>query len=94
MAKVDAIEPVPVSDLARDIDAYQLEAQKGPIPVSDRGEIAGYFIAADLHEEFLRYTVRSRAFATEDISDEKAEAIAKSRMDPRHDHLNNLLDPE
>ena len=34
------------------------------------------------------------SFATVDLSDEKVRAIAESRMDPRHAHLEALLDQE
>jgi hypothetical protein len=33
-----------------------------------------------------------RGFATAGLPDEKIEAIAKSKMDSRHDHLNALLE--
>jgi HTH-type transcriptional regulator / antitoxin HigA len=33
-----------------------------------------------------------RRFLTAALSDEEAERIASSRMDPRHDHLDKLLD--
>jgi len=35
-----------------------------------------------------------RSFATADLSDEEVKAITSSRMDSRHDHLNELLDPK
>jgi len=37
---------------------------------------------------------RRRSFATAELSDEKIKAIAGSRMDRRHAHLNALLDPK
>jgi HTH-type transcriptional regulator/antitoxin HigA len=33
-----------------------------------------------------------RRFQTAELSDEEAERITSSRMDPRHDHLDKLLD--
>jgi hypothetical protein len=35
-----------------------------------------------------------RRFRTAELSDGEAERIASSRMDSRHDHLNELLDPK
>ncbi len=35
-----------------------------------------------------------RRFQTAELSDEEATRIASSRVDPRHDHLNTLLDDE
>jgi hypothetical protein len=42
--------------------------------------------------EFMRFKAQRRSFATADLSEEEVRAIAESRMDPRHDHLNALLD--
>jgi hypothetical protein len=42
----------------------------------------------------LKGITRRRSFATVDLSDAEAEAIASSRMDGRHDHLNALLDAD
>ncbi len=35
---------------------------------------------------------RPTTFATADLMDAEADAIAAARMHPRHDHLNKLLD--
>jgi len=35
-----------------------------------------------------------RRFRTAELSDAEVEQIASARMDPRHDHLNTLFDPE
>jgi hypothetical protein len=48
-------------------------------------------IAPHEYEELRRLKSMRRSFATEDLSDEEFEAIASSRMDPRHDHLNKIL---
>jgi hypothetical protein len=36
---------------------------------------------------------RRRSFATAQLSDEKVQAIAASRMDERHAHLDAVLEP-
>ena len=40
----------------------------------------------------LRYKAQRKSFATADMPEEKAGAIAASRMDKHHDRLNALLD--
>jgi len=35
-----------------------------------------------------------RRFQTAELSDEDVDQIASSRMDPRHDHLNALMEPK
>jgi hypothetical protein len=52
-------------------------------------------MAADCnYEELLKLNDIRRSFATEKLSDEEVEAITSQRMDPRHNHLNALLDPQ
>jgi hypothetical protein len=55
---------------------------------------AGYFIAPDEYEEFRRFKQHRRCFATADLSDERVQAIGSSRMDERHAHLDDVLEPK
>lgn len=91
MSQSKTIEAVAASDFARNFGEYKLKAQKGPVPVSSHGKIAGYFIAADEYEDFLRYKAQRRSFATAELPADKVEAIAKTRMLPRHRKLNAVL---
>jgi hypothetical protein len=43
-------------------------------------------------EDFRRLKPRRRSFATAELSDERVQAIAASRMDERHAHLDALLE--
>lgn len=83
--------PVAASEFARNFGEYKLAAQKGPVPVSSHGKIAGYFVAADEYEAFLRYKSQRRSFATAELPAEKVKAIAKTKMHPRHAPLNAML---
>ena len=82
---------VPASEFTRNFGRYRMLAQRGAVAVSSHGQITGYFIPPDEYEEFVRYKAQRRSFATAELSDEKVRAVAKSRMDRRHDHLNELL---
>ena len=46
------------------------------------------------YEEFRRFRESRRSFATVELPEDKVEAIRRSRMDPRHAHLDKLLDPK
>ena len=70
----------------------EIDIEREPVAVTNHGRTTGQFIAAEDYEAFKRYKEFSRAFATVELSDEKADAIAASRMDPRHAHLDALLD--
>ena len=71
-----------------------MQAQREAVAVSSHGQVTGYFIGPADYEEFNRFQDKQRSFATTDLSDERVRAIAQSRMDPRHDHLDALLDPK
>jgi PHD/YefM family antitoxin component YafN of YafNO toxin-antitoxin module len=91
---MDTPETVPASEFTRNFGRYRMRAQREPVAVSSHGQITGYFIGPDEYEEFKRFRESRRSFATAELTDERVEAIRLSRMDPRHAHLNRMLDPK
>lgn len=87
-------DTVPASEFTRNFGRYRMLAQREAVAVSSHGQITGYFVRPDEYEEFLRFKAQRRTFATAELPDEKAAAISSVRMDPRHEHLNALLDPK
>ena len=85
-------QPIPASEFTRNFGRYRMQAQREAIPVSSHGQITGYFVPPDEYEAFLRYREQRRSFATVELTAEEVEAVSRIRMDPRHDHLNKLLD--
>ena len=85
---------VPAAEFARNFGRYKLQAQREAVPVSSNGTLAGYFVAPHEYEELHKLKNMRRRFLTAELSDEEVERIAASRMDSRHDHLNQLLDPK
>ena len=83
---------VPASEFTRNFGRYRMQAQREVVAVSSHGQVTGYFIGPADYEEFQRFRDQRRSFATGDLPDEKLKAIAGSRMDPRHAHLDALLD--
>lgn len=45
------------------------------------------------YRDFTGFGDNRRSFATAELPEEGVEAISTSRMDPRHAHLDKLLDP-
>lgn len=84
-------QPVPAADFTRDFGRYRMLAQKGAIPVTSHGQIAGYFVPPDEYEEFERFRARRRVFATGELPERIVEAIRRTEMDPRYAHLDDLL---
>ena len=89
---MDMAQPVPAAEFARNFGRYKLQAQRGAVPVSSNGTLAGYFVAPHEYEEMVKLKAMRRRFLTSELSDAEVEQIASARMDPRHDHLNALLD--
>ncbi len=87
-------QTVPAAEFARNFGRYKLQAQREAIPVSSNGTLAGYFVGPQEYEELQKLKEKRRRFRTAELSDEEVEQIASARMDPRHDHLNTLLDPK
>ena len=82
---------VPASEFTKNFGRYKLQAQREAVAVSSHGQIAGYFVSAHEYEELRKLKGMRRRFRTVELPDEEVERIASSRMDARHDHLNQLL---
>jgi hypothetical protein len=91
---MEMADTIPAAEFARNFGRYKLQAQREAVPVSSNGTLAGYFVSPHEYEELLKLKGKRRRFQTAELSDEDVEQIAASRMDPRHDHLNKLLDPK
>jgi hypothetical protein len=85
-------DTVPAAEFARNFGRYKLQARRGAVPVSSNGTLAGYFVAPHEYEELRKLRAMRRRFLTAELSDEEAQRMASSRMDPRHNHLDKLLD--
>jgi hypothetical protein len=83
---------VPASEFTRNFGRYRMQAQREAVAVSSHGHVTGYFVGPSDYEEFRRFQAQRHSFATAELSDEKIKAIAESRMDSRHAHLDALLD--
>jgi PHD/YefM family antitoxin component YafN of YafNO toxin-antitoxin module len=92
-ASATMTETVPASEFTRNFGRYRMQAQREPVAVSSHGQVTGYFISAVEYEALQRFRAQRRSFATVELTAEQVEAIASARMDPRHAHLDALLDP-
>lgn len=85
---------IPASEFTRNFGRYRMQAQREAVAVTSHGHVTGYFIGPDDYEAFKRFRDQRRSFATDELSAETIKAIAESRMDSRHAHLDALLDTE
>ena len=85
---------IPASEFTRNFGRYRMQAQREPVAVSSHGQVTGYFVGPDDYEAFKRYQDSRRSFATAELTPEQAKAFTNVHMDPRHAHLDSLLDPK
>lgn len=84
---------VPSSEFSKNFGRYREVAQREAVAVTSHDRITGYFVSSTEYEEYLRMKARiPKAYAVEELSEETIQAIAASKMDAKHDHLNRLLD--
>jgi prevent-host-death family protein len=81
---------VSASEFAKNFGQFRDVAQREAVAITSHGRESCYLISA---EEYRRLKQRDRdVFNVTDMPDDIIEAIGAVRMDPRHDHLNALLD--
>lgn len=81
------------SDFARNFGRYREAAQREPVAVVAHNRITGYFVSAKDFDEYQRLKALAPASQlTDELDYATLRALAASRMDARHDHLNALLD--
>lgn len=84
---------VAATEFARNFGRYRQEAQRAPVAVIAHNHVAGYFLSAHDYAEYQRLkALEPRSEGVEDLTDADLRALAASRMDARHDHLNALMD--
>ena len=77
---------VAATEFARNFGRYREEAQRGPV-------VTGYVVSARDYDEYQRLKATApTALAVEELDGATLKALAASRMDSRHDHLNALMD--
>ena len=77
------------SEFGKEIRRYQDLALSQPVIVTGDGLDRTVLISA---EEYFRLTRRDRqVFASGELPAEMVEAVASTRMDERHNHLNELV---
>lgn len=85
----DAVR-VSATEFGKEIGRYQDVALSQPVIVARNGRDRTVMISA---EEYQRLKRRDRqVYATGELSDDLIEAVRNSEMDPRHQHLDALIE--
>ncbi len=84
---------VPATEVAKRFSRYRRAAQKEPVAVTHHRRITEMLISKHDHDDHLRLkSLATRALWVSELSDEAVAALADARVDPRHDHLDALMD--
>ncbi len=83
----------PATEFCRNFGRYQHEAQRETVAVTSHGRTTGYFLSAAEYEELQALRARARQqLPAGELPADVVEAIRASEMDPRHDHLDALME--
>ena len=83
---------VPSTEFAKNFGHYREVVQVQPVAITSHNRVTGYFISRKEFDELVRLKERAtQAHAVQDLPEEAIQALEKSRMDPRHDALHDLL---
>ena len=86
---------VPSTEFSKNFGQYREIAQREPVAVTSHDRITGYFIsgiALEIFKGIEKYL--PKAYGVEELPEETVQAILNAQMDPKHNHLNALLDEE
>jgi PHD/YefM family antitoxin component YafN of YafNO toxin-antitoxin module len=84
---------VTATEFAKNFGRYREEAQREPVAITSHGRTSGYFVSPHEYAELERLRAfERRVYRIEQLPENIVQAIAESRMDPKHEHLNALLD--
>lgn len=84
---------VPATEVAKRFSRYRQAAQREPVAVTHHRRVTEVLISKADYDEYMRLkSLATRALPIEALSEEAFAALNDATMDPRHDHLNGLMD--
>ena len=86
---------VRASEFARNFGRYREAALTEPVAVTNHDRVTGVLVSPQAFEEYERLKRHAtRALWAHELSDETLKALEGVEMDPRHDHLNSLMEDD
>lgn len=84
---------VPATEVAKRFSRYRQAAQREPVAVTHHGRATEVLISKQDYDEYMRLkSLATRSLKLSELSDEAIRALADATMDPRHAHLDRLMD--
>ena len=84
----DAVR-VSATEFGKEVGRYQVLAQSQPVIVTRNGRDRAVMISAEEYQRLKRHD--RQVYAAGELPDELVEAVRRSEMDPRHQHLDELI---
>ncbi len=84
---------VPATEVAKRFSQYRQAAQREPVAVTHHGRITEMLISKHDYDDYQRLKgLASRALWVSELSEDAIAALAEARVDPRHAHLDTLME--
>jgi PHD/YefM family antitoxin component YafN of YafNO toxin-antitoxin module len=84
---------VPATEFAKNFGRYKELAQRESVAITSHGRTSGYFVSEQEYAEYQRLRAHARrAYHISELPETAVAALTEARMNPKHDHLNTLLD--
>jgi hypothetical protein len=84
---------VPSTEIAKRFSQYRQAAQREPVGVTHYSRVTEVLISKHDYDEYVRLkSLATRALRVEDLSNEVIAALEHAEVDPRHAHLDALMD--
>jgi len=86
-----AVKSITSTEFRARAGQYLDEAAKSPVIITKHNRPSRVLLDIDEYRRMKRYDTREH-LPPADLADAELRALEVSEMDPRHDHLNKLLD--
>lgn len=84
---------VAATEFSRNFGRYQRLVQREVIEVCSHEQTTGFYLSPEEFEQYQRLLAAARhAYHPTELPPHLRQAVADAEMDPRHDHLNALMD--
>jgi PHD/YefM family antitoxin component YafN of YafNO toxin-antitoxin module len=84
---------VPATEVAKRFSRYRQAAQREPVAVTHHSRVTEVLMSKHDYDDYMRLkSLATRALWPHELSAESLAALAEARVDPRHDHLDSLMD--
>ena len=83
----------PATEFTKRFARYREAAHREPVAVTHHGRVTEVLLSKADFDDYMRLKrMATRSLWAHELSNETIQALTEARVDPRHDHLDALLD--